>query len=217
MEEREGNKVNAPRVILAFIIAAAVLGFAFMQGYMVSYLSLQRASNIQNDLKIDLLDSQLSGALLQECNEEALAVFSSKLDHSGVLISLLEDKFGKDDKIVLDQKKQYALLEIQHFLTIKDYSERCNKKIDLLLFFYSNSKEYGEEAKNIGKILDKVKSERDRKVMVYSFDYDLDMDIVKFMKILYNVTSPDTIVVNEKLNLEHVENIDEILNNLNSA
>jgi len=207
--EREGNKINVPRVLIALIIAIAVLAFAFMQGYLISFLNYQKVSGIENTLKIDLLETQLSGQLLQNCNENAFALFSNELDESGALISLLEQRFGKTDENVLNQKKNYVLLEVQHFLAVKKYSEECEKDVDFVLFFYSNEDVYGNTAENIGKMLDSIKSQKDREVMIYSFDYDLNMDIIVFMKHLYGVSSPNTVVINEEFNILSPSNINE--------
>ncbi|MBI2045334.1 hypothetical protein HYT23_04720 [Candidatus Pacearchaeota archaeon] len=208
--DREGNKVSVSRVIIAFLISAAVLIFAFSAGYMVSFLNYQRVSATQNIIKNDILSTQLSGELLQECNDDAFNLFSRKLDESGALISIMEERFGKNDENVLEQKKQYTLLELQHFLAVEKYAEACNKDIDFIFFFYSNSNEYGNNAENIGKILGRVKDQKEEKVMIYSFDYDLDMETVQLLRYLYKVYYPNSVVVNKKIVLRNVQNIDEV-------
>ena len=209
--DREGNKVNVPRVLIAFFISVAVLVFAFSAGYMVSFFNYQSISATQNVIKTDILSTQLSGELLQECDDHAFYVFSKKLEEAGGLICIMEERFGKNDKNVLEQKKQYSLLEIQHFLAVEKYAKACNKDMNFIFFFYSNSDKEGNTAEKVGRILDKVKDEMDQKVMIYSFDYDLDLDTIQLLRYLYKVYSPNTVVVNKNNVLNNVENIDQVL------
>ncbi|MFH1326975.1 MAG: hypothetical protein ABIH59_02510 [archaeon] len=207
---RETSTLNSSRVIISFLIAVFLLIFAFLIGYMVSFMNYQRISSIQDTIKIDILSTQLAGELLGECNKEAFNIFSENLDQSGSLLFILEDRFGKDDVNVLEQKKQYTLLEIQHFLAVKDYSRRCSDDIDTILFFYSNQEDYMDQAENIGKVLNRIKGEKESDLMIYSFDYDLDIKILTLMKHIYSVNFPNTIVINEVFVLENVNNINDI-------
>ncbi len=208
--EREGKEINVPRVIIAFIISLSVLVFVFLAGYMVSFLNYQKVSSIQDTLKTDLLNTQLSGEFLLNCNEDAFNVFSEELDRTGSLLSILETRFGKNDENVIEQKKTYTLIEIQHFIIVKEYSEKCNKDMDTILFFYSNSDEYENRAEEIGKILGSVK-EDNQNLMIYSFDYDLDLGIIELLKKSYEISGPNTAVLNEKIHIENIENSRDIL------
>lgn len=215
--KREGNKISVPRAVLSFIIALFVIIIAFSVGYAVSFFNYQRVLTIQNDIKTNILTTQLSQDLLQGCNNDTFSFFSSQLDQAGTLIGILEDRFGKEDPNVLEQKKQYMLLEIQHFIAVKNYAKTCNKTIDTILFFYSNSKEGSEEGQEIGKILANIKEQRNSNVMIYSFDYDTDLGIIQLLKKLYNVDSPNEVVVNEKIVLKGVNDINYITDALNSS
>ena len=204
LEDREGKKLSIPRVVASAVIALAVLVFVFLAGYMVSFLNYQRVSNIQDTLKTDFLSTQLSGELLKDCNDNAFATFSEELDKTGSLISILETRFGKDDLNVIDQKKTYSLIELQHFMAVKEYSSTCGKNIDTILFFYSNNNKYGTRAEDVGKILESVKR-NNPDVMIYSFDYDLDMGIIQLMKEIYSVSGPNTAVLNGNIHLDSIE------------
>ncbi|MBU0959686.1 MAG: hypothetical protein KKB31_07095, partial [Nanoarchaeota archaeon] len=151
IKNREGRKLSFPRVVASIFIALLILVFVFLVGYMVSFLNYQKIVSIQDTLKTDLLGTQISGELLKDCNEDAFNVFSEELDKAGALISVLETRFGKNDESVLEQKKTYTLIELQHFLAVKDYSNGCNKSINTILFFYSNDEAYGQRAGDIGK------------------------------------------------------------------
>jgi hypothetical protein len=210
MENREGNKISTSRAIIAFFIAIFVLVVAFFSGYLVSYMNYQRVSSIQDTLKTDILSTELSGQFLTNCNIDALSTFSENLDKAGSFISILEDKFGKNDTNVIEQKKQYTLLEIQHFLVIKNYIKNCNSSINTILFFYSNSVNNGDDAERIGKILNNLKIENKGQLMVYSFDYNMDLSILNLLKNVYKVYEPNSLVINEVNIISNLQNIDEL-------
>lgn len=210
LRRREGSRISVPRLIGALVIAAAVISFAFMQGYFISYLNYKKVSNMQDTLRIDLLSTQLSGELLFECDDSAFVIFSRNLDRTGALLSLIEEKFGKDDPNVLEQKKQYVLLEIQHFLAVKKYKKNCNEDIDVILFFYSNKDKESEQGQFVGDILGKIKDQRKQDVMIYSFDYDLDMDIIELIKEIYGVKTPNSVVINDGILVDDIKNIDDV-------
>jgi len=206
----ENRNVSLLMVLLAFLIASLLFVSGFLIGYAVSYYKLQDVYQKQNEIRYKLLGLELENKFIESCDEFVLHSVSSELDKMGSIMSILEERFGKNDEKVIEQKKGYSLIEIRHFLNIKEYRENCKKNITTILFFYSNDKEYIDEAEKMGYILGNLKKEYPEKIMIYSFDYNLDLNILKILKHLYNVTSPNTIIINEKIKLEKLENIEEI-------
>lgn len=200
---------NVPllRLLLAFLIATFLLITGFLIGHGVSSYKYQHIALQQENIRYDLLSLDLQGQMVDSCNPVVLSSISSELDQMGSYISILEEQFGKTDKRVLDQKSKYTLLEVQHFLNIKKYNEECDGGLDTILFFYSNSENLKDDAEGIGFILGNVKSKNPEKIMIYSFDFDLQISMIKVLREIYGVTSANTLVVNEK----------DIVFNLNSA
>ena len=208
MEDRRNTPIL--KVLLAFLIATLLFLTGFLIGYSVSYLKYQDISQKQETIKNELLSLDLESEFLKSCSPSVFYSISSELDNMGGSLGILEERFGKNDKKVIEQKKGYTLIEVQHFLNVKKYVGECNKNITTIMFFYSNSEPYVDAGERIGYILNSLKSDRKEKVMIYSFDFDLDMAIIKILKDVYNVTSPDTVIVNEKTKLEGISNIDEL-------
>jgi len=125
-------------------------------------------------------------------------------------MGILETRLGKNDKQVLEQKKIYTILQIKHFLAMKEYKEKCNSNITLILFFYSNQKEDMGNSERTGFILQNLKAQNINDILVYSIDYHLDLSLVSTLKSVYNITIPDTVLVNEKEKLEKIQNINDI-------
>ena len=46
--------------------------------------------------------------------------------------------------------------------------------------------------------------------MIYSFDVNLDDDLIMELKAKYNVSEPPTILINEKIKITNIQKIEEI-------
>ena len=46
--------------------------------------------------------------------------------------------------------------------------------------------------------------------MIYSFDFGLNSELIKALKNRYNVTQQNTIIMNEKIKINNIKNINEI-------
>ncbi|MEK6859769.1 MAG: hypothetical protein AABX54_03050 [Nanoarchaeota archaeon] len=208
MEEQ--RPIYGKRILLSFIIATIIFAGGFLSGYLISYSKYQSISISQEKIRYHLMDLDLQGKLItSSCNSPDFYSFSSELDSIGSIIGILEQRFGKKDNKVLEQKEIYSMLETQHFLLIKNYNEKCKKSIPTILFFYSNLEEFSGQSDKIGYILSSIKSQK-KQIMIYSFDYDLDTSLIKLLKKNYNVTQPNTVIVNENLKLVQIKNIEDI-------
>ncbi|MBU0958602.1 MAG: hypothetical protein KKB31_01525, partial [Nanoarchaeota archaeon] len=47
-------------------------------------------------------------------------------------------------------------------------------------------------------------------LMIYSFDYDLDMNIMTLLKEMYDITGPNTAVFNEVIHLEEIDDSGDV-------
>lgn len=198
------------RLFFALVIASISFTLLFLLAYSISYLNYQ-GINEQNNLisgYLEDLDFYLDDV---SCDDEILYEASERLDRVGSRISILEDRFGKDDERVLDQKKLYTDLEVKHFGIIKVLNERCDEDFVSVLFFYSNSEadDMGERSESMGYILSAFKQDNPERVMVYSFDYDLDSGTIDGLKEKYGLTGSPIAVVNEEESV-YVRNIDDL-------
>ena len=198
------------KVILAFLIATVIFLSAFLIGYGVAYYKYQSVLKDQQNVIYKLESLDVEKAFLTSCNREALYSISSELDSMAQAMGILETRLGKNDKQVLEQKKIYTILQIKHFLAMKEYKEKCNSNITLILFFYSNQKEDMGNSERTGFILQNLKAQNINDILVYSIDYHLDLSLVSTLKSVYNITIPDTVLVNEKEKLEKIQNINDI-------
>ena len=92
---------------------------------------------------------------------------------------------------------------------IKDYNKKCAENIPIILFFYSNNDNFIDAAESTGYILSSLKTQ-ENKIMVYSFDFDLDTNLITLLKNKHNIKQPNTIVINEIKNIENLKNINQV-------
>lgn len=198
------------RAILAFLIATFVFLTGFLIGYSVSYLKYQELSRKQEDIRYSLLSLDLEKEFLESCDSFVFQTISFEFDEMGNILRILENRFGKRDARVIEQKKKYTLLEVQHFLNIKNYKEKCDSNMNTILFFYSNIEPYDTRSERVGYMINALKTKNPEEIMTYSFDYDLDTNMIKILKNVYNITSPNTLIINEEIRVEMFESIEDL-------
>jgi hypothetical protein len=208
MEEK--RPLYLGRILLAFIIASTIFIAGFSLCYAITYSKYQTVSMSQERLKYNLVALELQGELMKDsCEIFDPYLFSHELGDMGVLMSIIEERLGKTDPRVIEQKKIYSLLEVQHFNLIAQHNKECNETIPTILFFYSNDAEFLSAGETIGFMLSTFK-QNNGNVMIYSFDYKLDYKLLDVLKKKYKVTQPNTLVINEEQHLINPKNIEEI-------
>lgn len=196
------TKQNFPltRFFLAFILTTFLFVGIFLFSYSVSFLvshNIDSSTNLAQEY-VKEMEKDLENL---GCNSEILLKASSRLDFIGGEIPSLEEKLGKDDSRILEQKRDYTEVEFAHLSIVKELNSRCDQKFLVILFFYSNNETLEKESGRVGYVLSTFKKENPDRVMVYSFDVDLGYDLIEKLEQEHNITQVPQIVINEKENL----------------
>ncbi len=209
-KSRENRPPYLRKLILAFILATVIFIGVFILANTIAYNKYQDILHAQEELRYDLLSFEIENELIgKSCDNFNPYRFSDKVGDMQAVIEILEERFGKTDSRVLEQKKIYSLLEVQHFLYIKEHNLNCEDIFPTILFFYSNQGSFEEEAEKIGRILTSLKKQKPD-IMIYSFDYDIDASIVSLLKQKYNVSSANSLVLDEGIAEQGLDNIDDL-------
>jgi hypothetical protein len=185
------------RYILAFIIAstAFVVFFAFAHG--ISYLTYQSL-----DWHTDLIASsvgQFEGVLANfQCDPSLHVAASSRFDLVASKLSLLEERFGKNDPRLIGVKMNYSGLEYRHFLITERFNKECDSANFTSIFFFYSNRNNGLQAQSerLGFILTTLQRTHPETIIIYSFDSDLDSPLIKNLKQQYKIDEVPVIVVN---------------------
>ncbi|MEM4270995.1 MAG: hypothetical protein QXO70_02775 [Candidatus Pacearchaeota archaeon] len=200
------------RLVLSFLIASLAMLMVFSFAYWISYKNYQGVTNRVNIVEENLLELRKLGANLS-CDERILIESSKRLDEIGSKIGLLESTIGKNDLRVIEQKKLYADLEIEHFNIVRNLNYICNRSFITILFFYSNEEELRDESERVGFILGTFKKRAENRIMIYSFDYGIDYETINRLKKKYEINAIPIIVVNEKdkIILRNINQLDKYM------
>ena len=195
----ETREIDYTRIILALLIATFLFSLGILLGYMVRMTLQEGTLALQNQLRTDILDFETISLMQTNypCNALILDKSSEKLDSIGDMLTVLESKKGKDDSIVLEMKKSYSILELRHFLLVKDRNEKCSNNYTTLLYFYSNAKECKDSVDKVSFILTYLRN-KESNLRVYSFDMNLDSDIINIFQKEYGFYGCYGVVLNDK-------------------
>ncbi len=209
MEDRKIQ--NKKRYLLAFLMGTILFILIFLLSSFLSYFEYQRVSNLQENIAYSIFEDKLDYSLFNQqiCSSESFKKISEDLGFQGKIIDALEKRLGKDDKKVLFRKKFYTLIELEHFEFVKILNENCDLKIHTILFFYSNEKKDIEKSENVGDLLDVIHKRNDN-LIIYSFDINLESDLINKLKNKYEVTQSPTIIINENIRILDLQNINDI-------
>ncbi len=190
------------RYLTTFALATLFFIIGILIGYAITSGRMSGIRSTTENMRLEFLDLELQGALgeYNPCGTSFLYVIGERIDNLETRLILLEGQFGKNDESVIELKKPYTLLQIQHYLLIKKRIEKCNEDYIIILFFYSNKPEYIDDSEKQGYVLkyfaDKYGYE---KIKVYSIDGDLGLGIVKTLKEMHHVEVLPTTIVNDKI------------------
>ncbi len=210
---------NKKRYFQSFVIGTLVFAFIFSLSYLIAFYQSGKVSSSQGITGYVLFEDKAAYSFFGEdiCSNDNLKRISESLSYQGRVLEDLEEKFGKNNEMVLERKKFYSVLLLEHLDYVQEYNEKCTPPKDTILYFYSNieGSEEADISEKVGKILDNVYADSEN-LIIYAFDTNLDSSIVQKLKEKYNVTHSPEIVVNENNN--HVwpfarENIEKYLLN----
>lgn len=196
-DPRTRPPVSLRNCLIALLLATMLFGSTFLVAHIVSYYNyreIQTSTNIMQNYLSELSNAQQS----LSCTSSAIAFSSEYLSQAGTRISLLETRFGKHDRRVLEQKEIYSMLEYEHFLLVRRLNQQCNGTYVTALFIYSNDEDDESESERMGFILSTLKNEYPAQLMVYSFDYYLESELITRLRDEYNVTRAPVVIIDER-------------------
>ncbi|MFW6283287.1 MAG: hypothetical protein ACOC1P_04520, partial [Minisyncoccales bacterium] len=167
----------------------------------------------QDEVAYSIFENKLDYTFFdnEKCSQETFNKITQDLYENGQIMGELENKFGKDHDIVLQRKRFYSLVEVEHLDFLQLYEEKCDFEANYILFFYSNDEKKVDLSNKAGRLLGNIR-ENNENTYVYSFDVNLGTEIIEKLKDKYNVTSSSApvAVVNGEEHIDDFNNIDNI-------
>ncbi len=196
MEERKFQ--SKKRYLWALVIGTAVFFLVFLMSYGISFLELQRVSNNQNILAYNIFSHKLDYTFFdnQICSPNAYEQLTNDFNFQRKIMGDLEEKLGRTNPAVIERKKFYTIIELEHLAFVQQLNKECKQGINILLFFYSNEEKDLKKSDDAGDILDVVYNRNPENLIIYSFDINLDSSLISQLKEKYGVQTSPTVVVN---------------------
>lgn len=193
-------KIDTKKYMLAFVITALVFFGALLISNRFSQKRIEEIKSIENNIALDILASETQFALLKESSCRTVdhrTAFSEELNNLAQKLSYTEENLGDKNKEVIDLKKYYSLLQVKDYLLVGKINEKCGIKPITIIYFYSNAGDC-DDCKREGYVLTKLREEFPE-IRIYSFDYNLDLSVVKTMKSIYGIrnTLPALVIWDE--------------------
>ncbi len=188
--------MNWTKVLLTFLIATFLFFFGFFIGYLTQALLKSSTISIQDTAKTEILNLETLSMLESQypCESYVVDTLTDRLDYVGGLISTLEERQGKTNTDVLELKKLYSILEVRHMLLVNDKNKQCNANYSIFLYFYSNDPTCKTPTDETAFVFTYLRRKFDT-VRVYSFDKQLNSDLVKALLSHYQIDNSCSSVV----------------------
>ncbi|MBU5557503.1 MAG: hypothetical protein KQA33_00270 [Candidatus Aenigmarchaeota archaeon] len=170
-----------------------------------------------NDARLTSLYYQLHASMDSRFCDSAIKnnfEFNDRIYKEGLLIERYEavDRFAPE---LVQEKRHYALLQLQFWLNSIALKESCNASYQTLVYFYSH---YDESLMAIQKaqsaVLAEIKETCGPQLLLIPIPLDMNIGTVSLVAAEYNVTSAPSILLNDKVlvGLRTKEELQQLIN-----
>ena len=210
-----GKIQSKKRYLLAFLIGTLIFINGFVVTNIILSIQFNRISQFQDQTSFAIFEDKLNYRLfdIDICEIDNFNKISQDLGYQGKSITDLEEKFGKNNKKVQFRKIFYSLVELEHFEFINEINKKCEKDFLTILFFYSNEGRDIDKSEKAGKLLDYI-SQKNKNLIIYSFDINLDSEIIQNLKKLYKIEESPTIIINNNKKISGNIQLEDIEKNI---
>lgn len=199
------------RYAWAFFIGTLIFFFGFYITFLISQAELRSIGEAQSKISYGLFEQKLKESFFNQdiCDSDIYQTLNNYRSIQIGSIGALEKKLGINNKLVLERKKFYTLIQISHLEFIEQRKKECKDNSSILFYFYSNDPNDYEESNRVGRIIDVFGEER-KDVQIYSFDFNLESELIELMKNKYNISEYPSIINPYGNRIKSPKNIKEI-------
>ena len=183
------------RYTVTFLLTIIIFSTGIFLGNYLSEKKLDSLSEVENRVRMDTLSAEVQYQILigNPCQFVNSSTLAEDLYELAEKLDFLEGIFGEDDEDVLRLKEQYSLIEIRHWLYIRQTNEECGTNNKPILYFYSNEGDC-PDCEEQGMVLSYLRKKYPD-IRVYSFDMNIDNSAIQTVQEIYNVQSAPTIII----------------------
>ena len=193
------RKIYWSKVLLAFLISAFLFTFGLFVGFLGSKVIEGASVSILDSTRNEIVNLETLNMLetTYSCSASTLDIATDRLGYLTDLIHSMETQKGKTNSQVLELKKLYSIVEVRHMLLLRERAKKCNTNYSIIMYFYSNREECNDKTTSASFILSYLRNKYDN-VRIYSYDVDLDSDVIQVLKENYYMSGCYNVVLNDK-------------------
>ncbi len=194
-----GRTINKQKYLSVFAITTLIFLSGILLGNYFSDSKVSELSEMTERIQLNTLGAELQFLIISKepCRLLNESDLSKELNSIGSKLEFMENELGTDNKKVLNLKEYYQLLELRHWLLLKQAHEKCNQNFNLIIYFYTNKRDC-DRCREQGGVLTYLR-QKDQRLSIYSFDDDIENPAMLSIKELYEVKeSMPTLIINEQ-------------------
>ena len=197
MVERVG--ISKKRYFIAFLLATGIFSIGLLLGITLTSAKLSEVEKLQIEFRNRLTNLEMEDLLTEGkiCQFGDVDELVGELVKIGETLTSIENDPTTNHEDLIALKEYYSLLEIRHMVYMKKFNEQCGKKLNIVLYFYSNDEQKCVDCSSQGYILSYIRNKYSN-VRVYSYDIDVDNAAIKTLMKINNVTTAPSLVINDQ-------------------
>jgi hypothetical protein len=206
----------------ALILAIFIFASGILLGYMLEMNRTSKIISLYQQAELDTLDTRIQDNIISLTRVDCNLLFNETINFANRIYgeaSLLEKYEGANQlsEGIVFQHKKYDLLRAELWLNSIKIKEKCPVNLSTIVYFY----EYNPD--NL-----KIKSEQDvyskklfelktstSNIILIPIAGNMNISSIDYLKSYYNITKYPAVVVNEKIVINTLEDLDKIESYLN--
>jgi len=179
------RNINKGKYFVVFVLSTLIFLGGIFVGNNLSTRKLSKLSEIEQDMRIQIIGMELQYELLKEnpCGALNSTPLTKELYELSDRLNYMENNLGVNHPGVLRSKEYYSILELRQWLFLKKTNEECKRNNTLILYFYSNRDDC-DTCEEQGYVLTYIRNKYPN-VRVYTFDINIDNIALNTLKELY--------------------------------
>jgi len=199
----------------ALILAIFIFASGIFLGYLIELNRTSQIITIYQQSELDLLDAKIQNDILNignincELAKQEAIDFANKVYENSQLLERYEGASKITEGMVLQHKK-YDLLRTLLWSSSIKIKDKCDDNLNTIVYFYEYDPQVIETKSKqavFSKKLLEVKNQLPENILLIPLAGNLDINSIDYLKKVYNVTVLPTILINENI---RVENMDQL-------
>jgi hypothetical protein len=187
--------ISKMKLLATFSTATLIFIIGIVIGSAITNQKFEQLNTLEQDIKTNTMALELQYDILQQdpCSALQSSALTEELYRLSDKLGFMENQLGLNDPTVLRLKEYYSLLELRHWLFLRNTREQCRHNSTTILYFYSNKGDC-KTCEEQGFVLTYIRR-KFSDVQVYPLDINMDNVALNTIKNLYITKMESPILV----------------------